>query len=545
MDERLNSPEVRKLGILIEEATRANSLSGSSRYFIEPATGTLDRAKSKRHHIIFGRRGSGKTSLLLKAKADLSLDRCPTAFVDLEGFKRHAYPDVVLSVLIEALSDFDKWLENEAQAPGNKTSFWVKIFGRKPSRPPLDRKAIASTREEVKKQLLELRNELHSPDGAAQKATVSSLEATTDSTHSEIAVKAGPVSVDDGEAQKNEISRSQELVEQSVHSKVEFLRRHILDYERLFSQIANLSSGNAYLFLDDLYHIPRKDQSELLDYFHRVAKGRGLWLKIGTIRHRTTWYRHGDPSIGMKLGDDCDSIDLDITLEKFGLAKDFLKKVLEQLLQQADLSKLGDLLTPGGMDRLVLASGGVARDFLTITRRSIDTARERLLRGGTYRGPRVGAEDVNVAASEHDESKRDELARDSKEERRELEAAFESVLEFCFDKKVNCILVEMGVDTRGANIIAGLVDLRLLHKVASRVTISGKAATLYSAFMLDVSQYTGNRKRRDFEEIELGKIDRLRRVGLVFDPDQRLYPQDDQARISSHPHLSHLPPSHV
>jgi hypothetical protein len=60
----LNSDEVHKLETLVEEATR--STKEGVRYFIEPAEGTLRRAVSKRHHIVFGRRGSGKSSLLRK-----------------------------------------------------------------------------------------------------------------------------------------------------------------------------------------------------------------------------------------------------------------------------------------------------------------------------------------------------------------------------------------------------------------------------------------------------------------------------------------------
>jgi hypothetical protein len=57
--------------------------------------------------------------------------------------------------------------------------------------------------------------------------------------------------------------------------------------QSLFKQISTLSGGDAYLFLDDLYHIRRSDQAKVIDYFHRIAKGNNLWLKIGTIRHRT------------------------------------------------------------------------------------------------------------------------------------------------------------------------------------------------------------------------------------------------------------------
>lgn len=51
----LNDPKLEKLITLVEESTRS-SKEGVKR-FIEPAQGTTSRAVSKRHHIIFGRRG--------------------------------------------------------------------------------------------------------------------------------------------------------------------------------------------------------------------------------------------------------------------------------------------------------------------------------------------------------------------------------------------------------------------------------------------------------------------------------------------------------
>ena len=118
----------------------------------------------------------------------------------------------------------------------------------------------------------------------------------------------------------------------------------------------------------------------------------------------------------MKLGDDCDDIDLDITLAKFEIARRFLLQVLDQIIQEASVKSHDAILVDGGIVRLVLA-GGVARDFLSIFRKAVDVARER---GRTYRGERVNAEDVNVAAGEHEPSKRDELRRDTLGEREAL-----------------------------------------------------------------------------------------------------------------------------
>jgi hypothetical protein len=94
----LDTAEVKNLSRLVEEATRSTQ-EGAKR-FVEPAESTLDRAKSRRHHIIFGRRGSGKSSLLTKAASELTIDRRPIVTVDLEEFKGHTYPDVLISVLI-------------------------------------------------------------------------------------------------------------------------------------------------------------------------------------------------------------------------------------------------------------------------------------------------------------------------------------------------------------------------------------------------------------------------------------------------------------
>ena len=72
----LESEPMERLSTLVEEATR--STEEGVKYFVEPAGGSLRRSKSHRHHIIFGRRGSGKSSLLRKAAAVLTIERAPS-----------------------------------------------------------------------------------------------------------------------------------------------------------------------------------------------------------------------------------------------------------------------------------------------------------------------------------------------------------------------------------------------------------------------------------------------------------------------------------
>ena len=251
-----------------------------------------------------------------------------------------------------------------------------------------------------------------------------------------------------------------------------------------------------------------------------IAKGNNLWLKIGTIRHRTRWYIHSDPPIGVKLGDDADEIDLDLTLEKYASAKEFLKKILRSFIESCGSFSIQEILVDDAVDRLVLASGGVARDFLGIFRKSINVAREREHRQNT-RGPKVGIEDVNTAAGEYDTSKREEFKKDTLDDSSELEEEFLRIVTFCTDQvETNVFLLDKDARGKEVELIQELVDLRLLHKVRDRVTLkSGQSGKIFEAYMLDVSQYTGSRKRRGLDIIEFWRPDhseKLRRTTLVY-----------------------------
>jgi Cdc6-like AAA superfamily ATPase len=510
----LDSTEVAALETHLEEAIRS-SREGVRR-FVEPASGTLTRATSRTHHLVFGRRGSGKSSLLRKAAQDLTVDRRPIAFVDLESFKGHEYPDVLISVLIETFNRFAEWLETAAIAPTNKASFWERLFGRKPTRPPFDKKKAQELSAELRKELAVLRNLLFSEDKVEIEAILSSKTAESQAISANIGTKA--IGLELGAADRSEASAetSQQQTARYIHSKLQYLHRHTLDYQALFRRMADLSGGDAYLFLDDLYHIPRRNQAPVLDYFHRVAKGNNLWLKIGTIRHRTQWYIHGDPPVGVKIGDDISEIDLDLTLEKYKITSAFLEKILDTFLEESGVAR-NAFLVRHALDRLVLASGGVARDFLGLLRRSILVAKER---GDTARGDKVGVEDVNGAAGEYDSSKREELTRDTLDDRQLLENEFGQIGRFVNHySKANVFLMDKGLPDSELAPIEELVDLRLVHRVRSRVTVADRPGKTFEAFMLDVSQYTASRKKRELEIIEFWRddaVDSIRRPGLIY-----------------------------
>lgn len=517
IDTQLNSEAVDNLLVLCEEITRATP--EGARRFIEPAPGVLLRAKSNQHHIIFGRRGSGKSSLLRKSAADLTLDRRPIAFVDMETFKGHSYPDVLISVLIKSLHEFKKWLEDAATAPASRKSIWRRLYDAIPKRPPFNKTKTTTLTTKLESIIKDLENQLRAPESS--KKQVKQTRSDEQDAAAELVIDAGIPGANVKSKVNLEKKYAMATEEQStyVSHKIEYLHQNILCFQDFFQELSKLSDGPSFLVLDDLYHIRKADQAKVIDYFHRIAKGNNMWLKIGTIKHRSQWYKHSDPPIGMKLGDDAKEINLDFSLEKFETLREFLKKILGNLMLETPPLSIKYLLNPTAIDRLIIASGGVTRDFIGIFSKAISQARNR--DATHHRGPKVGAEDVNLATGDYYPIKQEEFKVDTDSGRDLLESALQKLVVFCTEKsKCNVFLVSQKLSGAVRDAIDQLIDLRLIHPVKSRVTLKkGAPGELFEAYMLDLSQYTAARKVHEFQIVDLStseKDEMIRKASLVY-----------------------------
>lgn len=279
MEKPLFSKNVDELATIIEEGARANK--ANIKRFIEPAEGTLRRAVSKRHHIIFGRRGSGKSSLLYKAADDLSESGNPVALVDLEPFKGHQYPDIIISVLLATLVKFSEWLHKKIIDDEGK-KIWYTFY--------LKKKYNYETGKflELKKRITifieELIEQLHLTDEASLKKVLLDQASSNLQTSGKTAINADIARAELEIREAIGKSISSEIQEEYKRNKKEYLLRKIIDYQKVFFDLYVLSQKDSFLFLDDLYHITRRDQADLIDYFHRIGKGNNLWIKIATIK---------------------------------------------------------------------------------------------------------------------------------------------------------------------------------------------------------------------------------------------------------------------
>jgi len=291
----------------------------------------------------------------------------------------------------------------------------------------------------------------------------------------------------------------------------------------LEESLARLNGDGAFLLLDDFYHVSQDDQPHVLAYLHQVVKNLDVWLKVSGVRHRLNPFLEGDPPMGLQVGQDAAEVSLDLTLDNFGLAKEFLEDVLGGICQPHNVA-INDMLTEGGRTRLVLASGGVARDYLNLARMALRRATERTHRTYLPRN-RITAEDVNEASAELSSQKQEDLRLDSGENAERLRLRLADVARFCLDFNGTNVFLVAAPDLHetewGAEIEA-LADLRLVHTIGNMsVRSSDYRGTRFVAFTLDLSNYTGTRSERikQIDFWESGGRSELRRAGLIYEPE--------------------------
>jgi hypothetical protein len=213
---------------------------------------------------------------------------------------------------------------------------------------------------------------------------------------------------------------------------------------------------------------------------------------------------------------------LDLTLENYSTTKKFLLTILQAFVNESGLGDLKEIFIDDAINRLVLASGGVARDFLGIFDQSIAIAKERIESGDNFRTERVGREDVNRAAGKYSSTKMDEFKTDtlSDEEHISLEDTFKRIKMFCINNAKSNLFLYETVREKGLATLQELMDLRLIHKVSSHVTVSKRIGKYFEAYVLDVSAYSEIRKKKEFEEIIFWQKDtNVRRTGFILDEE--------------------------
>ncbi|WP_343592028.1 ATP-binding protein [Paracidovorax wautersii] len=419
--EGVNDPKVNELLTLLSTRARTSESQPSLRY-IQDAEKRLGVAMAPRHNLIFGRRGVGKTALLLEARRVLENQGNYSLWINVQALRSLSIAKVFLNV---ALRICDLLLSQEAT---------------RQSRISID--SLRGLRTNIETRLL---SENCALDDAALLVP---------------------------------------LLQQEC------------------ARFSFQTQKTIFLFIDDVHYLPSQEVPKFLDLLHGVSRDNLMWLKVAGIQHQTRWFIPV-PATGLQTGHDADIINLDVTLEYPERAKLFLENVLRSYVEDSQALPLGNVLSTSAIDRLVLASGGVPRDFLTLCAASIQTARQR------PNAKTVGVQDVNNAAGVAGATKLQELEDDAASvdgRSTELVTALNVVRAFLLEvEEITFFRVnfrDKETHSKEYRVLQALADLRMLHLINQSLSDQHHAGQRAEVYLLDLSQYSGTRLKQGIHVLD-------------------------------------------
>lgn len=474
--------EVAALQVLLEEVTRAKPGSAESR-FVRPEGAVIDRLGSRFHHVLFGRRGTGKSSLLRNIEENLKSRGHLVAWADQETFMGLSYPDVLVGTLAEIFTQFARQLHD--RVPETPKKRWPK---RSPQAAP--ETLLANRLDQAVAQLLDLKRSPSESDveWTATYANEVSAKDTREFSAGGTAkwLRAG---VESGKESGTRRSDSGGFAHRYRATKSEHLERALTTYRELMIAVSDVSA-DSFVILDDFYRLPETVQPSIAGYFHRVVKDTGVWLKFGSISYWTRLYAGGSPSVGIQVPHDLRELSLDRGLLDFKTSKRFLEEILVALAKECDVD-VAKLFSDGALDRLVLAAGGVPRDYIGLVSESIAVAKNRgpSAKPGTER---IIAEDVNTAAGRTADTKFSDMQEDAGGASIHLRDLVIDLTTHCRTTASACFLVNAN-DESLVKDMRRLQNMRFVHSIASNETLPNQQSNRYHVYVLDVSQLAAQR----------------------------------------------------
>lgn len=488
--------KIRLLRRKIQESLRVQLGTDGIKYI--DASNNMDDASSKQNHVIFARRGCGKT-LLLHSSAEISAEFIGVVYLNCEDFKQHSFPNVLIEILKSIFLEIDKNI--------------VGWFGKK------------KNSKQIIKQIIEKLKSIQSEqDEVSENIKATDAYNTSDSANLEAALGGKLINLKGGakssEERKAEIEKTYTL----YRKKLEKLELWIPELKRNIRDFIELSTKRKSIFIqvDDLYHLKRTDQAFVVDYIHRLCKDVPMFFKIATLRHASVLYidRQGQP-IGAQERHDYQSVNIDYTFNEFSKTESQNWIILQSFATSVGMSdvELNSLFKGEGFARLVMSGGGVPRDVLSLFL-------EILSQTDLEKDGKIGKDEVRLLSKANFEKRIEELKHDSQnDEQLALLRGIYLIKTFCLEKQTNVFLIkeqELQENEIWRALIYRLLDYRIIHNCATTLTHKSTTDGSYSAFAIDIGAYAFMRKHQDrFKEIDVSlkdAKDRMRSMPIL-NPD--------------------------
>jgi len=435
----LESNEARplKTGVQDERATRLVQLiTARSRVsevqpalsYVRDVRSNLSAVTAGRHHLVFGRRGAGKSALLVEAKRRIDLDGNISCWINMHTYRNENPAEVFLNCLNSILGTVVG--HQQLQRPG-------------------------------------------SPLAASAAVLYSHVQGA--------------------------------LLHETIDLTV--VRRLIPQVQQLLRRFLDQSDTQLFIFVDDFYLLSRSIQPQVLDMLAASTRDCKAWIKVASIRHLTRAFQNAPP-LGLQTAQDAEIIDLDVTLQEPKRAQEFLENILTEYCKAVGIGSPSRIFNGKALNRLVLASGAVPRDYLVLASGAIQGAQRR---DGARQ---VGAQDVNQIAGDAMQSKLQELEEDMAANVEFADRAVRAltvIRNFLEETNYTYFLVDYRDKEAQAHeydLLTDLLSVRIVHLLDAGVSHAHAAGQRSEAYMLDLSQYSGLRYKQGIEvlDFEAGRL---------------------------------------
>lgn len=440
---------------------------------------TLEAVRSKQNHVIFARRGSGKTLLLHHSARTLSKS-VKSIYINCEDFKHHSFPKVLIEILDRVFINLESY------------ATWTLIGKRRKAKIALNtaRKKI----DEWKSQPDEQTSQVTTSDSAKSNRTAG-ITANVGPKHSSLAGSLGELAETSTTTQRVYSAHSNKLGE--IQDNLPLLKSAVCSFFDGFPKIEAI-----FLQIDDFYHLPRITQPEIIDYIHRLCKDVPFYFKLATLRHSSNLFseRDGQP-IGVQMRHDFQPVDINYSFADFDRTASQNRAIFDAygVLSGMSTGEIFSNFKGEGFDRLIIAGGGVPRDCLSLF---LDALSQAAKGDG-----RIGKDEVRQLSRTNFIRRIDELKQDSQGSEQALLIKGAYLLRaFCLNRGSNVMLIseeEMQNQSGLCPLLNRLLDYRIIHAAGSALTRKSGQGT-FQAFVIDIGCYAHFRKLTGrIEEIKL------------------------------------------
>lgn len=558
----IKSEELSRLLLDIEKVRRRKVVDYKGEQDIEyiDLANNVEKLNISNNHLIFGRRGSGKTTLIL---ASVQANNNIVTAIDIQPMKNESSVNIIMKIisqlLFELQENFDSYF-SEIKCKYKKQYEGIEGFLncilRKRD------KEIKVKFEEGNKFLEILKKEIHlieqlnlAPDEITYVVSQEGRKINSTSVRNEYTSKIQD-SVDMGvklqgqyKIIENKIDVSMNAMESyscnnvsemkdesSSEIKASFTRKYrkqdLLQEQResisfLLNEIERIKKEKIFIYLDDFYQIPMEIQPEVIQYLHDIYKNcrnNSFCFKIATLPHRLRMNQEG--SVDMSYKDDFSQIKLDYDLSELERTKEYLLSILVNINLALNITKQ-DIETlfnnPEVLIYTIIATGGVPRDFLLMFTDLVGTAQRD-------NKATIQKEHVYTVVKSLRDDKDNNIEYDSDVSPDLIREAVEILKEEVVGKmNTNVILYPKSLVEKHEALLKNLTNLRYLHVIKDSTTSESRKKEEFEAYLVDMSFYAVNKRlkpgldfRRFWETDSKSRLTQLRQSKIWSFPDELL-----------------------